>query len=106
MQMVTIFKYRALPVPSEITANHPGLAGPGNPDSSPTETPAERFASQLSDLAKEGKAVQVLTFPGFVLVGEIAGFMGMEQTVMPAMMAPGTGLDLRAPQRNRGNRGD
>ena len=103
MQLITIFKYRAIPVPSEQEANTVQELSPEEPGGLTASTPAERFAARLSALAKECKAVQILQFPGFVLVGEIAGFAGIEQNVLPGILPPG--VDLKGPQDKRGNRG-
>lgn len=103
MQMITLFKYKAIPIPTEGEANKAIPSEPGEtPDNALTTTPAERFARELTILASQAKAVQILQFPGFILVGEIAGVAAMEQTVMPGSVIGGT--DLRGPQ-GKGNRG-
>jgi hypothetical protein len=103
-QLITLFRYRVLPVPPAATANQAVLENPGeNPDSAATITPAQRFANQLNELAAQGKAVQILQFEGFILVGEIAGAGVVEQAIIPGSVIGGA--DLKAPPTNKGNRG-
>jgi hypothetical protein len=80
--MVPIYKYEAVLVPSQ--ARIEAEAAAELDGRSPS---AQRFAERLNELAAEGKAAQLMVFPGVVLVGAIVGTMMLEQTIMPGVFA-------------------
>jgi len=83
-QLFQTFVYRAVKVPTPEEINREG-----------GEAILAAFVNQISVMSSEGQAIQILTFPGFILLGQVAGWIGMEPNIIPAM------LPASAPSRKK-----
>ncbi|MGH6628099.1 MAG: hypothetical protein ACREB3_00020 [Burkholderiales bacterium] len=80
-QPIPVFKYSVLVVPSKEVVEMESRNG--------DRISALVFADQMSEISRSGKAAQLLVFPGFVLTGEIIGYVTLEQTIVPGFANPG-----------------